>query len=441
MIYRVYLFAMLAFHAGFAKASQPASAPEPLPEPLELGYALSLSKANNIVLSMVENELAASRIKQDLIRADVGLNATFTARARWAESPPALQYLGRKDHAALLAVSKPLYDFGRTSNKLRAGEKNQEIAALRIKRSTQTHRLQIMRAFFDVLLADLMFARDNEAMAMGYIYYDEMKERESLGQKSELDVLEKDSFYQQARQARYESESRQRLSRNYLTQLLDRPGRLPSRLVMPRLEYHKLKIKEVEVLSKVALARNLDLRILAETLTALKYEASAIRAQRLPLLTAEVESGYYQRNIGGNDIWRAGVAVEVPLFQGGKISAELALVKNQIRQLELEIYRKKQDIKHQVLENWLALGDLTIQSRAAEVLYDYREYDLDRARALYEMDAESNLGDSMVALTTASLKIAQARFEIAMRWEILAQLTQMTVAEMRMEKPLEEDQL
>ena len=148
---------------------------EPLPDPLNIEYALKTSEQKNVIRSIAENELAASQIRSELLHTDVGVNVTLKARARWIESPAALRSLGREDHAAKLVISKSLYDFGRTSNQLRAGEEGEEIASLQIKRISQTHRLQIMRAFFDVILADLMYARDNEAMAMGYIYYDKIQ--------------------------------------------------------------------------------------------------------------------------------------------------------------------------------------------------------------------------------------------------------------------------
>jgi len=128
------------------------------------------------------------------------------------------------------------------------------------------------------------------------------------------------------------------------------------------------------------------------------------------------------------------VLFEMPLYQGGKVSASAAFKKNEIDQFNILIYQAEQEVKQNVLKHWLALGDLKIQTLASSVLYDYREYYLDRARALYEMEVKSDLGDSMVELSAASLKVAEAQFEVAMHWEMLAQLTQMTIAEMTTEE-------
>lgn len=405
-----------------------------LPSPLTLEYALNLATQNNPVTRLAENKLISAKAESRLIKSDVGVNLLLKARARWVESPSALQYLGREDHAAKVVLSKTIYDFGRTSNKVLASNENETVFVLQLKNESEIHRLRVMRAYFDVLLADLTYARDNEAMAMGYIRYDRDKERASLGQRSDLDVLEKQSLYEVTRQAKYESESQQRLTRNYLSLLIDRPDQLPSKLAMPSLEYQKLKMKEYEDLKIAALQNNLELKILKEKRSALMHQLKSIRAQRLPVVSAEVEAGVYEREIGSNDIWRAGVLFEMPLYQGGKVSASAAFKKNEIDQFNILIYQAEQEVKQNVLKHWLALGDLKIQTLASSVLYDYREYYLDRARALYEMEVKSDLGDSMVELSAASLKVAEAQFEVAMHWEMLAQLTQMTIAEMTTEE-------
>ena len=51
-------------------------------------------------------------------------------------------------------------------------------------------KLEIMERFLDVMLADLSYARYNEAMAVAYIQYDRANVRRELGQFSELRVAE-----------------------------------------------------------------------------------------------------------------------------------------------------------------------------------------------------------------------------------------------------------
>jgi len=95
--------------------------------------------------------------------------------------------------------------------------------------------LGIIERFLDVLLADLGFASDNEALAVAYILFDRARARSELGQVSELRVAELEADYQGALHQRVARELTQRLTRALLAQALGRPGELPRELVEPRL--------------------------------------------------------------------------------------------------------------------------------------------------------------------------------------------------------------
>ena len=62
-----------------------------------------------------------------------------------------------------------------------------------------------MRSFFDVILADLQYARDNEAMAGAYIDADRARDRHELKRLSDVDLLQLEAAYQEALQLRTES--------------------------------------------------------------------------------------------------------------------------------------------------------------------------------------------------------------------------------------------
>jgi hypothetical protein len=96
-------------------------------------------------------------------------------------------------------------------------------------------RLEILARFFDVLLADLSFARYNEAMAVAYIQYDRANVRRELGQFSEVRVAELEAVYQDVRRKRAASQISQRLTRSLLAQAIGRPEELPRDLSRPTL--------------------------------------------------------------------------------------------------------------------------------------------------------------------------------------------------------------
>jgi hypothetical protein len=94
-------------------------------------------------------------------------------------------------------------------------------------------QLLVMRRFLDVVLADQRAARDSEAMATAYIRQDREKNRQQLGQRSEVDVAALDSVYQEKRRQFLVSESMQRVSRSLLAIAMNRPGQLPREVAPP----------------------------------------------------------------------------------------------------------------------------------------------------------------------------------------------------------------
>jgi len=95
--------------------------------------------------------------------------------------------------------------------------------------------LEIMRRFFDVLLADQRAAYDTENMAVYYIPLDRARTRMKLKQFSEMNVAELDATYQAVRQQAAASTAAQRLSRELLAIATDTPANLPSDLDTPEI--------------------------------------------------------------------------------------------------------------------------------------------------------------------------------------------------------------
>jgi hypothetical protein len=145
--------------------------------------------------------------------------------------------------------------------------RDQPVAAL--IGAADAQRLEILARFFDVLLADLAYARYNEAMAVAYIQFDRAASRRDLGQISDLRVLELESVYQEVLQNRAGSEVAQRLTRALLGYALGRGDALPRDLIPPTLPALPEDLPDEGALIGDALAGNTTLRaLLADSDTA-----------------------------------------------------------------------------------------------------------------------------------------------------------------------------
>ncbi len=400
----------------FLAMAAPPETPAPLPQPLTLEAALRYADALHPDLLVAQAALDAARAEREAIEARNGFNLDLEARLRWIDPLPTAIDQSVEDHRLALFFSKTLYDFGFSHASLAAAEHQVRVRQLLGEAVRQQRRMEIMRRFFDVLLADLRFLRDNEAMAMEYVTLDKLRNQQELGQISDLQVLEQEAAYQRMRQRWVATQHRQRLTRNFLAVALNRPGDIPAELVPPALGPWPAQLPEVESLQAEALEHNLELRALRAGLEAARETLLAAAQTRGPVLRGEAAGFEQSREIGSRERWRAGVVLELPLLDGGERDAAVARAQAEVFRLEAELARREQAVRLAVLDTWMKLDALRIQREGVEAELDYRELYLDEARSLYEMEVRARLGDAMVQITSAQLAELEAQIQTELAW-------------------------
>lgn len=407
----------------FACATLPAQGVEPLPQPLTLEQALALVEAEHPAMQEARAAQWAAQAAQQSSEAEDDLSLSLEARARWVQPPETQGDDTIEDHKGSLFLRKPLYDFGRSSALQQAARSEAQAMAVRYQSQRDQHRLAIMRAFFDVLLADQENFRDNEAMAVAFITLDRLRNRQELGQSSDIEVLEQESHYQSVRYQVLQSESRQRTTRSLLANLLNHPGDLPSELVTPSFNHADWPLPEYERLLELAQQHNPSLQTLQLQLQGAERRIAAAHSGKLPRLDGELETSTYSRELGSNDRWRAGVTLSVPIYNGGRVDSAVAAAQAEVMRLRSKLMLARQELRQALLEQWFSLQRLALQREQARSELDYRELYLDRSRANYEMEVQADLGDAMVRLSDAQLALFKNDFDTSLAWERLRALT------------------
>ena len=396
----------------------------PLPEPLTLEFALSQVDINHPELRLNEAAINAALAKQQQAESDTGMRSWVLGRLRWVEPPSFNPDRSHDDHRLAILVDKKLYDFGRSASRIQAAQQNLESQNLIYQDFRQQRRIEIMQRYFDVVLADLQFYQANEAMAVAFIELDKRRDRNELGQLSDVSVLQQEAEYQKIRKQRFESQNQQRITRSRLAYILGRPGQLPDTVVRPdNLPHLSRSLPEVEVIQAQALKNNRVLRALRAQVAAAQAEVAAARAGDNPVLYGDAEANAYSKERANYDKWRVGVHLEVPLTTGGRVDADTAKQQAEIYRLQAELSIAEEQIQQTILELWLELDALGIQREQMIAQKDYRELDLDRSRALYELEVRTNLGNSMVEYTGAEREMVMTEFRIALAWEQIDNLS------------------
>ncbi len=398
-----------------------------VPEPLTLEYALSkasLADSPEMMSFYAQRQVALG--EQDLAVSAQGVFVEVNGRLRYVVPSPILPGDEHNDSKISLDVTKRLYDFGRTRSRIEASkEKLASIDALYTD-YTSRRSVAILQAYFNVLLADIIYNHANESMAVSYVALDKLRSRAELGQVSDVKLMEVENAYRTTLRERNQASSDQRTTRHKLSQLIS-PGQLSTKLDMPQLSQMQplsadRELPELEQLNALAHRQNPRLLSLEHQLESMRLKLDAVQAEKYPVISARVQAADYARYLGASDKFRAGIEFKMPLYQAGQENAKIKRTMGEIMQLEADKMFARQEVEQQILEIWLKITNLKQQSTDPQTLIDYRDLYLERSRALYEMEVTSDLGDAMVELTQAQLFKAQTDFELAVAWAQLDSL-------------------
>ena len=217
-------------------------------------------------------------------------------------------------------------------------------------------QLEILQHYLDVLLADLGYASDNEAMAVAFIQFDRARSRAELGQTSPVRVAELEAEFQQILRKRAASDAARRLTRARLAQAMGVEDSLPRNLQRP------------------------------------PSDASLF-------ILAEDNSGPQSSSPDSPESLTARALANNPAIQSLLQQAD----EQQARGIRLALRQQATEllIRLELLE--VIAGQTAVESR-------WRDLRLDESRTLYEMEAQADLGFSMSQQTRARRDEQQARF-------------------------------
>lgn len=405
------------FICGFIPSLVLSTNVEPWPETLTLELALERASANHPQLQMATASVEKARATKLLIESNTGLESKISARLRWVDPPEIAYDQSQGDHRLSLFVNKRLYDFGYTKSLEEAAAAGVLDREHYYRYALNQHRIAIMAAFFDTLLADFTNGRDAEDVKITFVYADRAENRNELGTVSDIELLEKWSVYQASRTRLNRSAALQRITRANLANILNTPENLPTDLSVPELLSNNREIPE-DVNGWLAQAEKynpLMLALEAKMLSMQKHLASA-RETTSPVLSSELEVSSYARESGGYDNWRAGITLDVPLPTSGRTKAAVADKRADLLKVKAEYEQQRRKIRQDVLETWSELNSLKVEKDRVEAVIDFRDLYLDRSRALYQMEVTTDFGDAMMRAHQAHLDKMKNQFSIALAW-------------------------
>lgn len=382
-----------------------------LPDPLTLEYALSLAQGGHPLLDNAAAGLAAAEAQLAQANASDGLRISLEGKLEHIEPAELSNFQQHNNSQLALNMRKRLYDFGHTEAARLAASEAVSGSQWHYLHSSQEQYIRVLETYLDVLLADLEYARDNEAMATAFVRMDKATDRHELGQLSQIELLEKQSLYQKIRQQRATSEARQRLTRSRLAIALNRPESLPANLEFPPVPVMELPDINVSQLTAEVLQHNPRLKSLRAEMASAQQSLRHASTRYGPVIHGELEAREYYRETRATTPFSVAVVLEIPLYTGGLADAEKAQAIAEVSKKQAQVAVLELTLRQTLLNSWMELQTLVSRMQELDVLADYREYYLDRSRTLYDLEVTSDLGDAMVRTSAVHLEKSRAAFQ------------------------------
>lgn len=407
-------FLALALFAGVALGSE---------KPLTLESALAAAEAPHpdldLALAQQEGARAEAMLADSLNDFRVSLEASLRSGRN--------EFYNDRfhpDHQAKLNARKTLLDFGRQqANRLASGQES-DARGLQLLDVRTQRRLALMARYFDVLLADMQDAADTEFLAVAYVNWDNSKDRQALGQLAAWELAELESRYMDIRAKRNDTRRKLREKRMLLGAAMNRGGIVLEDLVDPVLNDNQRKLPEFEPLLTQVLAQNPRLLAQRQLLAAATSRLDAVRADYRPSLEFEAEAAAWTRESSTRDDLRAGLNLVWPIWQGGRLDARLGKEQARFHELQAQHDKLVMELRQAALEAREEIQYLMeSERRGAEVNIVYRDMALERARAEYELELKTNLGNSMAETQVAKLRKRAVEYRLALAWARLEALS------------------
>jgi outer membrane protein TolC len=380
--------------------------------PLTLAEVLSYADAAHPDRAIAESELAASLADRDSAASRQDFTLYLEGSLRTGQQPGGNW---EPDNIGRIVARKPLADFGRTRQSVAAADAEIAARSAQLIDVVAARRIELMARYFDVLLADLQYAADNEFTAAAYVAWDNARDRFAQGQLSQPELIELEARYQDARERRNASLQRLRSTRQKLANAMNRPDFLPNELAEPKLRANDRAVAEYESLLPQVLERNPRMRTLDAQIAASEARIAAVRSERNPSLDAEIFGAGYSRESTTRDQLGAGLVFNVPLYQGARVDARLARERAVRERLVAQREKLRLELAETLLDTLNEIEWLRQSARpAADKQIEYRDWALERSRAEYELEIKTNLGTSMAETQAAKVRRQRVEYRLAL---------------------------
>jgi outer membrane protein TolC len=291
---------------------------------------------------------------------------------------------------ARVSMTETVIDLHALEN-TRAADANVRAAGFSFNSAKETVTLAVAASYLLVVAAesqvDAATAELNTAQALQQLAHD----REAAGLNPNIDTLRATVEMQVRRQNLIEANNNLAKQRITLLRVLGLPVHQQIRLVS-RVPYRPLpKVAEEEALQR-AFATRPDYLAAQEQLKAAELQKKAAQAERLPTVGISGDYGVLGTHPDNAfPTWSVNAGLKIPIFQGGKIEADIRQADSVLQQRQAVRDDLKGRIEQDVADAFLDVGAAGEQVEVARATLDYAQQTLNQSQDRFSAGVTNNI--------------------------------------------------
>jgi outer membrane protein len=320
-----------------------------------------------------------------------------------------------------LSFSQTLYSGGQVSGQTQAAGAQVRSAALGLTASRAQLLLDVTSAYFDASLSDQLLSIAEATLRQADTTLSQTRLARQVGNQSEFDLLRARVTRDNQRPVVIQRRADRDLAHYRLKQLLDIPLDQPIALTTELADSALVDSSRiqtvVEQLGDTTLAARAPVRQANEAVEAQRGLVRVARGQQLPQLALSSQYallGYpndispFQTNYLSD--WTVSLALQLPLFTGGRIGGQVAAAEASLTQARLRLQQSRElaevDLRNALIQ--LEAADAGWQASAGTVEQASRAYQIADLRYREGISTQTELLDSRIQLEQAQASRARA---------------------------------
>ena len=324
-------------------------------------------------------------------------------------------------YTAGLNGSYVLWSGGQIRNTARAARVGAETGFYNLRHVQDLVTQQVVKFCYDIIYAAALIRVQEEYLDIAKQHLDEAQAKYKQGLASNLDVLTQKVKVENIEPLVLQAKKNFELGNLYLRQILNRDPEDNIYLTWTEKDLRLPPTPSLDELYRIAMERRPELKLSKLAVDAAHYNINIAKSGHMPVLALNADYTYNGVTDNGfpqhtqDYYWSssAGVSLSIPLFEGGKVSSQVAQKELAYEQAVAAYQNKMKNVRIQVKEAWLNLEEARSRIEATKGVVDQARENLNAQMKRYRAGLTSQLevNDAISNVNDSDLQFVQAVYD------------------------------